>query len=340
MSRRPSQRSVASLSRAGRPGEFELIARYFAPLAADYPGAGGLQHDIAVIAVPEGRELIVKTDAIVASVHFLPDDPPDQVARKALRVNLSDLAAGGGVPLAYQLALSLPPAWTEAWVARFAEGLAADQGLFGIGLAGGDTVATPGPLTVSITAFGTVARGAALGRGGARPGDDIWVTGTIGDAFLGLRVLRNGLPGLDGAHATFLADRYRLPQPRLALGRQLPGLARATIDVSDGLVADLRHVCTVSGVGARLDAALVPLSAAAGAALQTDAARLSELLTGGDDYELLIIADPADRDRLERAADGAETRLTRIGEIVAGREVEVTEAGQGIALPRAGFTHF
>src|SRR5262245_31149957 len=207
-----------------RIGEFELIARYFAPLARGFKGARGLKSDNAFLAADARNDLVVKTDTIVSGVHFLVDETPELVAARALRVCLSDLAAGGAVPFAYQLSLSLTKNWTERWVAGFASGLAADQRRFGIAMSGGDTTGSPGPTTVTITAFGKVPRGKGLGRDGARAGDDLWVTGTIGDAALGLLVARRQLRGPS------LEQRYRLPQPRSALGPRLVGLAHATAD--------------------------------------------------------------------------------------------------------------
>src|SRR5271154_5844809 len=227
-----------------RLGEFERIARFFAPLAA--PEALGLLDDVALIPGPSGTQYVLKTDAIVEGVHFLPDDPPGQVAQKLLRVTLSDLAAKGAEPVGYLLTTALPPTRDEAWLERFAAGLALDQKEFGIGLLGGDSVATSGPVTLSVAAIGRVEAGKAVLRSGARPGDAVFVSGTLGDGALGLKAIRNELPRLDAAARDFLIDRYRLPRPRLALGRRLVGLAHAMMDISDGLVADLGHICEVS----------------------------------------------------------------------------------------------
>ena len=213
--------------RRRRIGEFELIARYFAPLAKSFPGAGGLFSDNAFLPSDSRRDLVVKTDTIVAGVHFLADEKPELVAAKALRVCLSDLAAGGGEPFTYQLSLSLPTSWSERWIAGFARGLAADQRRYGIVLSGGDTVTTPGPLTVTVTAFGRVPHGRGLTRAGARPVDRPFVTGTIGDGALGLLAARGRIA------SSALEKRYRLPQPRSALGSRLVGIANAVADVSD-----------------------------------------------------------------------------------------------------------
>ena len=250
-----------------RRGEFDLIETYFKPLAKGAPGALGLADDAAVLTPTGGHDLVVTQDMLVEGVHFRDTDPAGRVAQKALRVNLSDLAAMGATPVAYLLSLALPAAVDDAWVAAAAAGLAADQAEFGVHLIGGDTVSTPGPLTLSITALGQTPNGLALRRSGARPGDLVMVSGMIGDACLGLDVLEGGdttAPGAPGAPgADYLVDRYQLPSPRLSLGLALRGLATAAIDISDGLVADLGHLCGASGVGAAVDLGRVPVSPAA-----------------------------------------------------------------------------
>ncbi len=323
-----------------KTGEFERIATFFAPLAADFPGALGLLDDAAVIRPAEGCQLVVTTDTIVAGVHYIGDEPPDLVAQKLLRVNLSDLAAKGARPVAYTLNIALPSVIEDDWLERFAAGLAADQRRFGIALAGGDSVSTPGPVTLTITAIGEVAAGAELRRGGARPGDAIYVTGTIGDGALGLKALRGSLAGLSEAHRAALIGRYRLPQPRVTCGPRLVGLAHASIDVSDGLVADLGHVADVSGVAAIVEAAAVPLSTAGAAALESDPALREAVLGGGDDYELLFTAPPAAADRIGALAAEIGLPITAIGRIESGRGVRVRDAaGADIALRVTGFTH-
>jgi len=322
-----------------RLGEFERIRRFFAPLAG--AGALGLLDDAAVFPGPPGQELVITTDAIVEGVHFLPADPADLVARKLLRVNLSDLAAMGAAPLGYLLTTALPPTRGEDWLAAFAAGLAADQREFGIALLGGDSVATPGPASFSMTAIGTIAAGTALRRSGAAIGDEIYVSGTIGDAALGLKVLQGALAGLTAAERDALAGRYRLPQPRLALGAALHGFAHALIDVSDGLVADLGHICETSGVAAAIEAERVPLSSAARQALSADPSLLPLVLTGGDDYELLFAAPPAAAEPLAALSGALGLPVTRIGRIGAGSGVLVRDgAGREIELASAGFQHF
>jgi thiamine-monophosphate kinase len=313
-------------------GEFDRIARFFAPLAAGFPGALGLTDDAALIDPGAGRELVVTTDALVADVHFRSQDPPDLVARKALRVNLSDLAAMGAEPVCYTLATILPPTVDEAWLAAFVRGLAADQAEFGIALAGGDSVRTTGPATLSVTAIGRVEAGRALRRSGARPGDRVYVSGTIGDGALGLAVLTGTLS--DDADGT-LANRYLLPRPRLALGRALLGKASAALDVSDGLVADLGHIAATSGVRIIIEAGRVPLSSAASAALADEPRLIEPILTGGDDYELAFTSP----DVLPEVLAGVP--ITCIGRVEAGRGVTVLDRqGRPVTLAAGGYRHF
>ena len=334
------------MASAPPPGEFDLIARFFAPLAKDFPGALGLKDDVALLDVPAGRRLVVTVDAMVAGVHFLPDDPPDAIARKLMRVNLSDLAAKGAQPYACLLALSLPHRVTEAWLAQFAEGLAADAKAFAMPLIGGDTTATPGPLTLSLTAFGLVGDGSGaepgpMLRASARVGDRVFVSGTIGDGFLGLGTLRGEHGDLAAPQRAHLIDRYRVPTPRVALGRGLASVAHAAMDVSDGLVADLGHICEASGVGAQIQAGMLPLSEAARIVLAREPALLAQLLSGGDDYELLFTADAADAARIAAIAAAAAVPVTDIGLIVAGKGVSVRDAqAREMALPAAGYRHF
>jgi len=332
-------------SRGRLPDEFTLIARYFAPLAHGFPGAADLKDDAAVIVAAPQNELVVKTDAIVADIDFMASAPPQHVARKALRVNLSDLAAKGAVPSAYLLTLLLPPWVQESWVSGFAEGLRDDQALFGVHLIGGDTGSTSGPLAVSVCAFGEVPRGRIIRRAGARPGDRIFVTGTIGDAALGLEVMMGRIADLDQDSAQALRQRYQLPQPRTTLGPELLGLAHSSTDISDGLVQDLRHLCESSQVCAEIELGAIPLSAAARRVLQADPPRQSLILAGGDDYEILFTS-PAD-------ASGAVSDLSRrcgipitaIGQIKSrnqqGSTVQVRNAdGSLLKLEYEGWQHF
>ena len=318
------------------PPEFSLIYKHFLPLAG--AGALALGDDAAVFAPPQGRELVVAADAMVAGVHFLPDDPPDLVARKLLRTNLSDLAAMGATPLGYLLTVSVPRDTPEAWFACFAAGLAADQGEFGLQVLGGDTTSTPGPVSLSLTILGTVSPGMALRRNGAQPGDGVWVTGTIGDGALGLLAATARLDDPDG----FLAGRYRLPQPRVALGQRLAGIATAAMDISDGLVQDLGHLCRGGGLGAGIEALLVPLSLQAAAAVAADPALLTSCLTGGDDYELLLAVPESREAALRAVAVACGVAVTRIGRFVSGApQVSVRGPdGAPMALAAGGWSHF
>jgi thiamine-monophosphate kinase len=319
----------------GDTGEFHRIAAYFRPLAKDAPAALNLSDDTALIETPPGAVLATTVDTLVEGVHFVGDEPAGLIARKALRVNLSDLAAMGAAPMGYLLSLSVPARIDDAWIAAFAAGLAEDQAAFGLSLLGGDSTSTPGPVSIAVTAMGTVAPEDALRRSGARAGDAVYVSGTIGDGALGLRAAQGRLPPGEGAAA--LLARYRLPTPRLALGRALAGRATAAMDVSDGLIADLGHICAASGVAARIDTVRVPLSEAAAWHVADDPDLFPELLTGGDDYELLITGAP---DRIEAAAREAETPVTRIGEIITGEGVTAVDGdGAPIAFARTGFRH-
>jgi thiamine-monophosphate kinase len=319
-------------------GEFGRIARFFAPLAAHAPGALGLTDDAALIECPPGERLVVTVDAMVEGVHFLSTDPPGLIARKLVRVNLSDLAAMAARPAGYFLTTALPKSHGDDWLAGFAAGLAQDQAEFGITLLGGDSVSTPGPFCLTLTAFGRVAVGGEVRRSGARSGDLVFVSGTIGDGALGLEAARGQLDGLLGpADVAFLADRYRLPRPRVTLGPRLAGLASAMMDVSDGLVGDLGHICTVSGVAGVIEAARVPLSVAA--ARLPD--RIATVLTGGDDYELLFTVPPEREAGVRAAAEAAGVPLTVIGRIETGRGVRVLASdGSEMPLAGAGWQHF
>jgi thiamine-monophosphate kinase len=314
-------------------GEFEFVARRLRPLASA-PGALGLVDDAALLDPRPGMQLVLTKDAMVAGVHFLEGDPAGQIARKLLRVNLSDLAAMGAAPVGYLLALARPRGIEDEWLAAFCAGLAEDNAAFEISVLGGDTVSTPGPLTLSLTAIGEVPAGTALLRGGARPGDDIWVSGTLGDAALGLAVLQGALEVAEPVRS-HLVGRYRLPRPRLALGQALRGLAHAAIDISDGLLADLGHIVETSDLGAEIRLDLLPLSAADLPGAQ-DAA-----LSGGDDYELLFTAAPRQRAAIERLAQELDLPLTRIGQMQAVPGIRVLDAtGAELHPERTGWQHF
>ncbi len=324
-------------------GEDALIARYFRPLATD-PGAFGLVDDAAILQA-SGDEIVVTTDAIVEGVHFLPHDPPDTVARKALRVNLSDLAAKGATPVGFVLTLALRAA-DDAWLAPFAHGLGEDAGLFGCPLLGGDTVSTPGPMMISITAFGRVAPGKMVHRSGAKPGDRIVVTGTIGDAALGLDILRGGAVAAslasDAAAREMLIGRYRVPQPRNALAKAVRDFASAAMDVSDGLAGDLAKLCAASGVSAVIDAPSIPLSAPAAMLLARGTVGIGAIVSGGDDYEILCAIPEGSFEAFAQAAGIAGVAANSIGTIIAGPSAPrfLDAQGREIALKRLSYSHF
>jgi thiamine-monophosphate kinase len=325
------------------PDEFELIARHFAPLAAGAPGAFDLTDDVAIVEVGPDEQLVVKTDAIVAGVHFLADDPPDLIARKLLRVNLSDLAGKGARPLGYLLTCAFPADLEEAWVAKFAEGLAADQREFGLSLRGGDTTATPGPIALSATLFGAIGRGRLPWRGAAQAGDAVLVSGTLGDGALGLDVQRQQFPELDAAGRAYLVARYRLPQPRLQLGRALveAGLVHAAMDISDGLLADLGHICRTSRLGAMVEWPRVPLSAPAAKLVAARPQLRERIIAGGDDYELLLTVAGDDVAAALALAQRVGVALAPIGRMSAGAGVRITdENGKEFATSRTGYRHF
>jgi len=315
-------------------GEFDLIARYFAPLAG---AAGlGLVDDAACLIPPDGKDLIISKDMLVAGVHFFADDLSRSLAFKALSVNISDLAAKGASPYAYFLGLSIPVGTSEKWFEDFAAGLADAQAHYGIELAGGDTTSTGGPITISITAIGHVAHSAMVRRNGAAVADRIYVTGTLGDAAFGLC----GLRGECAKHDDLL-ERYHRPVARHQFGQGLSGLASASADVSDGLVADLGHICRASGVGALLKEAAFPLSPNVERLIRENQSLSPLVWSGGDDYEIVFTAPYEGEETLMEFAKTVGVRVTEIGEIVASSEIELVDSsGKLVQIKSRGFTHF
>jgi len=326
--------------------EEAIIGAFFAPLAAGFPGAFGLQDDCAAIAPAPGCELVVTTDAVIAGVHFFADEDAGAVAWKALAVNVSDLVAKGAAPLAYLMTLALPDAPERTWLSSFADGLRAAQAAFGCHLAGGDTDRTPGPLSVSITAFGTIPMGRMVHRATARPGDAVYVSGTIGDGYLGLALRRDAALAercrLDPGARAALDAAYCRPQPPLSLAPIVRECASAAMDISDGLVKDFDRMCRAAGVGGRLEAARVPVSAPARAVVANAGATLADLLTGGEDYQVLAAIAPERAAEFERLAVAAGTSVTRIGAIegVAAGVRVVDENGHALAFTATGWDHF
>lgn len=326
-----------------RSAEERLIERYFRPLAT-HPGALALLDDAATVTPPPGCDLVLKTDGVIAGVHFFPDDPPEHIGRKALRMNLSDLAAKGAKPIGFLMAVALPVAVEEAWLAAFTAGLGADAESYGCPLLGGDTDHTPGPTSVSIAALGSVPHGTMVYRSTAQVGDRVVVTGTIGDAALGVRLRRD--PALrerwrlSPAAVDYLNQRYLLPQPRNALAEAVRLHAASSMDVSDGLAGDLAKLCRASNVAAEIEATRVPLSNAARAAVAADPGLLETALTGGDDYEIVLTLARANLDSFRTAAATAAIPVTEIGRIVAGAGTRFTRDGKVLSLARPAFSHF
>jgi len=324
-------------------GEDGLIARYFRPLATD-PGAFNLVDDAALLKSSD-EDLVVKTDAIVEGVHFFKDDPPDTIARKALRVNLSDLAAKGATPAGFVLTLALRNA-DHAWLAPFARGLGEDADRFGCPLLGGDTVSTPGPLMISVAAFGRVPAGKMVHRSGAKPGDRVVVTGTIGDAGLGLDILKGGAAAAALVNKIeareMLVGRYRVPQPRSAMAQAVRDHASASMDVSDGLAGDLAKLCAASSVAAVIDVPSIPLSGPAASLVASGVVGIEALVSGGDDYEILCAIPENQFDAFAKAAGMAGVAVSPIGTIIAGTSAPKFLDAQGrvMPLPRLSYSHF
>ena len=324
-----------------RPSEFELIAELFAPLATS-PGAFGLKDDAAIIAPRAGFDLVVTTDTIVAGVDFFADDPPGSIAKKALRVNLSDIAAKGAESFGYLLTLILPREMETHWLEAFARGLKDDQEQFELGLLGGDLSSASGPLSISVTAMGYVPQGQTIRRQGARPYDAVFVTGTIGDSGGGLALLKNlERNALSAAQRNHLIDAYRLPTPPVAFGPALRGLASAALDVSDGLLADLGHIAEVCNVRIVVEVSRIPRSAALRSLWGDGTDAIVRAATAGDDYQIAFTAPMSHEALIIAAARDANTQVTRIGRVEQGAGVVLLdEKGSEIAVGRPGFSHF
>jgi thiamine-monophosphate kinase len=324
--------------------EFDLIAKHFAPLA-QHRFARGLVDDVAVI--ESQTALVVTTDAIVEGVHFLGGDPLDTVARKAVRVNFSDLIAKGSKPVGITLSLIWPHGRDAAEIAELARGLGEDLTYYNAALFGGDTTSTSGPLTISITAFGAPYGSRTPSRADAKVGDQVWVTGVIGDAVLGLQSLTQS-PAILGAnagdnieaHARAVQIAYRVPNPPLSFAGAIAEYASASMDISDGLVGDAAKIAAASGVGIRLDAESIPLSAAGHAYVSARGAEgLVALITGGDDYQALFMAEPGARGAIMAAARAAETNVALIGDVVQGQGVRVVSGAGELKIGAGGHRH-
>jgi thiamine-monophosphate kinase len=339
-------RAVRVIEKASyQSAEDRLIERFFRPLAR-HPGALELRDDAGVLTPPEGADLVVKTDAIVGGVHFFPDDPPDGIGRKALRVNLSDLAAKGAEPAGFLLSLAIPENIGEAWLTDFCRGLGEDASDYKCPLLGGDTDRTPGPVTISIAAFGFLPRATMVRRSGARAGHRVFVTGSIGDAALGLLLRRDNDVAnrwdLNSSAREHLISRYLLPEPRGAIALALRRYASAAMDISDGLAGDLAKLCRASGVSADIRWTCVPLSEPARKALHSEPGLMETILAGGDDYEIIAAVPPENGIAFGRACSGMGVAVTDIGEITEGNDTPcfLDENNRTIELHRLSFSHF
>lgn len=334
---------MSDQSREG--GEEALIATYFAPLARSFPGALGLLDDCANLSAKPGHEFVVTMDAVAAGVHFFPDDPPFDIGWKALAVNVSDLVAKGARPSCYFMSIAFPERPAETWLQAFTDGLRAAQERFGLSLAGGDTDRRPGAIAITITAIGDVPSGRMVRRGAARPGDRLFVSGTLGCAALGLRLRGDeGLAtslGLTSDQADQLVGRYLRPEPPLALAGVLLDLAAAAMDLSDGLAKDLRRMMRSAGVGAEVDTSLVPLSSAFRAAVSVRPELIMDALAGGDDYQVLVAVHPGDAAQFKDASRGVGVTVTEIGRVTQDVGVKFHDAeGRPIEIARGGWDHF
>ncbi len=305
----------------------------------------GLRDDAALIVTAPGCDQVVTADALVAGVHFFADDPPRSIARKCLGVNLSDLAAKGANPQGFVLTLALTAGWTDDWLSSFAAGLGDEAEAYACPLLGGDTVRTPGPLTISITALGTVPHGRMVLRTGARAGDGLYVTGTIGDAALGLQLRLASIsanPPLGSLSREHLLDRYLHPRPRLGLRDALLRCAGGAMDISDGLVGDLVKMMRASSTSAEVDLHRVPLSGAARDLIAIHPDLFDTAMTGGDDYEVLAAVPAVEEAAFERGASAVGIPVTRIGRVTSASTPPVFRSGTGgvRVFERGSFSHF
>lgn len=322
-----------------RSGEFDWIATYLAPLAAHK--SFGLRDDAALLDVPDGQSLIVTQDAIAAGIHFMPDDPPDLIARKALRVNISDIIAKGARPHSYSMALGVPDSWQDSDMQLFAAGLATDHEIYGLSLLGGDTFRSPERLSVSVTMFAMTDETAYRSRFGAMPGDLIFVTGTVGDAAFGLHAARGELE-LKAPHHEFLINAYQLPNPPLAAAEAVARLATASMDISDGLIGDCRKLCAASKVDAVVYRDRIPLSSATAQVLAQNEAAWKNVLAGGDDYQVLCTVNPHNQEVFEQELAASGLQVSHIGEIKAPNNVGVALdiGGVEVSIEEDSYSHF
>ncbi|KLN59361.1 hypothetical protein WH96_17835 [Kiloniella spongiae] len=324
--------------------EFDLIKSYFAPLTSNYPEAYSLTNDAALISEDPDRSTVVTMDTLVEGIHFFSTDPAEDIARKSLRVNLSDLAAMGAKPKGYTLSISYNASITSEWVKAFTKSLAVDQEAFECHLLGGDTVSTPGPLTIAITCFGSVPRGKCLHRTTGQEGDDVWVSGTIGDSAVGLKLLKKEIKTDNSRAETFLIDRFRIPQPRTLLGIALleRDISQTALDVSDGLLADVNHIAEGSNLQARIISSRIPLSKSFQNVLKNTLDQGIQLAaTGGDDYEILFTTKPKNKEKVIELSEELNIPITRIGALTQGKGTLLLDKNNNeIPITRSGWKHF
>ncbi len=323
-------------------GEFDLIRKYFSPLSADVPGADLLKDDVASLKISEGLVPVVTLDTLVSGVHFFPNDPPRLIAQKLLRVSLSDLAASGALPIGYFLSLSLPADIDEGWIAEFSRGLSEDQERYQVFLHGGDTTRTIGPISLSLTAIGEAPENSIVRRSGASPGDRIFVTGTIGDAAIGLRLI-NDLGFKEALDiAPFLVDRYLRPLPRVELGPLLRDRATAAIDISDGLAGDAAHIAEESNVSMIIDCDSIPVSSPAKRQLKERPDYINQVIAGGDDYEILFCAPSSVGSWIQKECSSIGVDICEIGFVTEGRNepVVLRERGETKVFKGKSWQHF
>lgn len=314
--------------------EFSFIEKYLSPLTFGKKEALGLKDDAALLPSKPGFDLVITKDALVESTHFFKGDEPYFLAKKLLRVNLSDLAAKGAEGYCCFLALVLPRDVKGDWFAAFASGLKDDMEKFGVFLAGGDTTSHDGPLALSLTAIGLVPSGSAILRKGTKIGDGVFVTGTIGDSYLGLTRI-----GAGNKHELDATNRYYLPQPRMEVGKLLRGVASACADISDGLLADLGHICECSSSGAKVLLEDIPFSEEVRKEINTDSGFAIKAVTGGDDYELVFVAAPEKENDIIEISRKTGTAITKIGVITNGNKVKLLADGQEIEVNKFGYKH-
>ena len=334
--KRPDKHGGRKLTKS----EFDLIKNYLSPLAPSGAPAFGLQNDAAVFSPDDGKELVFTKDTLVSGVHFFADGPPELIAKKAVRVNLSDLASMGAEPTGYLLSLALPKDNFdfENWVSSFTTGLCEDQKEFGWSLWGGDTVSTSGPIVISVTAIGQIDKGLVVGRNNAKVGDAIYVSGDLGDAAAYLQLTNDKSRAND---LDYFKNRYWMPSPRLALGRELSSLVSSMMDLSDGLMGDLSHICAHSNVGAVITEAKIPISACFGNLLETKKDYSHLKWCGGDDYELLFTLPEYHEEKISTLESKLGVKLTKIGEVTSGCEaVLLDDEGIRVIPERVGFRHF